>query len=70
MIGGVRQASREPWLRTVWTDLDLIVTSLEGAISIAKNRTMWRQMIDSATHHRAMTPMQELAAKEEVKKIP
>ena len=40
----------------VRADLDLIDTSLDEAISIAKNRTMWRQMIDGVTH-RAMLPM-------------
>ena len=34
------------WLLAVRADLDLMDTSLEGAISFAKDRTMWKQMID------------------------
>ena len=53
-----RGRPRSSWLRTVRADLDLVGTSLEGAISIAKDRAVWRQMIDDITH-RATLPMQE-----------
>ena len=53
-----RGRPRSSWLRTVLSDLDLMDTSLEGANSIAKDRALWRQMIDDITH-RAMLPTQE-----------
>ena len=53
-----RGRRRSSWRRTVRADLDLMDTLLEGAISIAKERASWRQMIDDITH-RATLPMQE-----------
>ena len=40
------------------SDLNLMDISLEGAISIAKERALWGQIIDAITH-RATFPMRE-----------
>ena len=41
---------RSSWLRMVRADLDLIDTSLEGAISFAEDRTVLSQVIDGITN--------------------
>ena len=42
---------RFSWLRMVRADLDLIDTSLEGAISFAEDRTVLSRMIDGIANY-------------------
>ena len=53
-----RGRPKSSWMRTVQADLDSVDCSLEEAIAISADRSVWREKINEVTLH-AMLPSQE-----------